>query len=129
MPVEIIVLGLSVVLLLVYILTQSQTLGLGRGQAWLMSPRDDQPEHLDKLSARAARMSRNFQETYPAFAALALALVVTGQAGGLGAAGAIVWFAARVVYIPLYLTGAPKLRTYAWMVSIIGLILMLIRLF
>jgi uncharacterized MAPEG superfamily protein len=35
---------------------------------------------------------------------------------------------ARVVYIPLYLAGVSYLRTLCWLVSIVGLALMLVRL-
>jgi uncharacterized MAPEG superfamily protein len=59
---------------------------------------------------------------------LALALAVTGQSGGSGALGALLWFGARIVYLPLYLLGVPWLRTVAYGVSLGGLILMLMRL-
>ena len=61
-------------------------------------------------------------------AALALALVVTGKTGGIAATGAWIWLIARLVYLLLYAGGVPALRTLAWLVSIIGLVLMLVRL-
>ncbi len=71
---------------------------------------------------------RNFVETYGAFVGLALALVVTGKAGGIGATGAWVWFWARVVYVPVFAAGIPAVRTLVWAVSIVGLVMMLIQL-
>jgi uncharacterized MAPEG superfamily protein len=38
------------------------------------------------------------------------------------------WFAGRVVYLPLYLLGVPWLRSAAYGVSLVGLILMFMRL-
>ena len=59
---------------------------------------------------------------------LALALAVTGRTGGMAATGAWVWLAARVVYVPLYAFGVPAVRTLAWCVSIVGRLMMLVRL-
>ncbi|WP_442580897.1 MAPEG family protein [Mesorhizobium sp. ASY16-5R] len=57
-----------------------------------------------------------------------MALVVAGKTGGLGATGAWIWLAARVIYFPIYATGVPVVRTLVWLVSIAGLLLMLIPL-
>jgi len=80
------------------------------------------------FAGRAARALRNFQETYPAFVALALALAIAGRTGGSGETGAWLWLIARIVYLPLYLLGIPYLRSLCWCVSILGLGLMLARL-
>ncbi len=80
------------------------------------------------MAGRAQRALDNLKESYPAFIALALALAVSGRTGGLGATGAMLWFVARVVYHPLYLFGVPYVRSFAWIASMLGLLLMLIRL-
>lgn len=129
MPTELMVLGASVVLLVVHVMLQGQTATRERGLEWNAGPRDGAEKPLGPLAGRAARALANYQETYPAFIALALGLAVTGQTGGLGAAGAIVWLVARLVYIPLYLLGVPYVRSLAWTVSMLGLLLMLIRFF
>jgi uncharacterized MAPEG superfamily protein len=59
---------------------------------------------------------------------MALALIATGQAGGLGAAGATIWILARIVYLPIYLMGVIYVRTGLWAISVIGLLMMLYRL-
>ncbi|WP_342360330.1 MAPEG family protein [Terrarubrum flagellatum] len=124
---EISVLGWSVLLLLVQIVAQTLSLVKDAGLGYAMSPRDANPAITD-LTKRLTHALRNFAETYAAFVGLALALVVTGKAGGLGATGALVWFWARVIYVPLFAIGVPGLRTAVWTVSIVGLVLMLIRL-
>ena len=70
----------------------------------------------------------NLLETYPAFIALALALTVTGKTGGLAATGAVLWLIARLAYVVVYAAGIPVIRTAIWFASIVGLVLMLIRL-
>ncbi|USU13184.1 MAPEG family protein [Sphingomonadaceae bacterium OTU29THOMA1] len=129
MPIELTLLGASTVLLFAHVMIQGQTATRDRGLDWNAGPRDGAAQPLGTLAGRAARALANFQETYPAFIALTLALAMTGQTGGSGAAGAILWFAARLAYIPLYLFGVRYLRSLAWLASILGLLLMLVRFF
>lgn len=124
---EITVLAWSVVLLLVQIILQAvSTYDLG---PYLLGPRDEKRESSNVFAGRLDRALKNLLETYPAFVALALGLAVTGKVGGIAATGAWLWLAARVVYLPLYAFGVPALRTLAWVVSFVGLLMMLYRLF
>lgn len=129
MPTELTLLGASTILLFAHVMIQGQTVTRDRGLAWNAGARDGEQPPLGPLAGRAARALANFQETYPVFIALALGLAVTGQTGGLGATGALLWFAARIVYVPLYLLGVPYVRSLAWAMSMLGLLLMLIRFF
>ena len=123
---EIAVLGWSVVLLLAQVLLQAvSTYDLG---PYLLGPRDDNRQSGNVMAGRLNRALENLLETYPAFVALALALAVTGKTGGIAATGAWVWLIARVVYVPLYAFGVPAVRTLAWVVSVVGLLMMLVRL-
>jgi uncharacterized MAPEG superfamily protein len=124
---EIRVLGWSVILLLVHIVIQALSLIKDGGLGYVMSNRDGEVG-ISLVTDRLTRGLRNFVETYGAFIALVVALAATGKVGGLGATGALVWFWARVVYIPVFAFGVPVARTGIWTVSIIGLVLMLIRL-
>jgi uncharacterized MAPEG superfamily protein len=124
---ELSVLGWSVVLLLLQVLAQA-TAASDLGPTYLFSPRDERRESRSVIAGRLARALNNLLETYPAFVALALGLIVAGKTGGLGATGAWVWIAARVLYVFIYATGIPVVRTLVWLVSIIGLLLMLVRL-
>ena len=99
------------------------------GGDYKAGPRDEARALRGVFAGRADRAFRNLLETFPAFAALALALVVTGRNGGLGALGAEVWVAMRILYVPLYFIQIPYLRSLVWFVSIFALVAMLVRLF
>lgn len=124
---ELLVLGWSTILLLVHVCLQGQLVTAERGLGWNAGARDGEQKPLGPLAGRAERASRNFLETYPAFVALALGLAVSGRSGGIGETGALLWIAARLVYIPLYLFGVPYLRSLVWLASILGLAFMLVR--
>jgi uncharacterized MAPEG superfamily protein len=124
---EIAVLGWSVGLLLLQVIAQASA-AADLGPRYLLGPRDEDRVSRSALAGRFARALRNLLETYPAFVALALALAVSGRSGGIGAAGAWLWLAARIVYVVFYAAGVPVLRTLAWFVSIVGLLMMLVRL-
>lgn len=124
---EIWVLGWSAVLLLLQVVAQAGTAG-DLGPAYLFSPRDEERKTASVISRRLDRALKNLLETYPAFIALALALVLSGKAGGIAATGAIIWLIARVLYVIVYAAGIPVVRTFIWLASIIGLVMMLIRL-
>ena len=127
LPTELTVLAWSVVLLLVHIVAQTLSLVKDGGLAYAMSNRDGEVA-ISLVTDRLTRGLRNFVETYGAFVGLSLALAATDKTGGLGAVGTLVWFWARVFYIPIFAAGVPVLRTGVWTVSVVGLVMMLIRL-
>ncbi|WP_061937728.1 MAPEG family protein [Aureimonas sp. AU22] len=127
LPTELVLLGWSVLLLVAQIMLQGQLATRERGLDWNAGARDGEAKPLGTHAGRAARSLANFQETYPAFVALALGLAVSGRTGGIGEWGAILWFVARIAYVPLYLLGIPYLRSLVWAASMLGLLLMLIR--
>ncbi len=117
----------GVVLLLVHIAAQVTSVTRERGSAWNAGPRDDGSAPTGKFAGRADRALRNFQETFPAFVLLVALLMLRDRADGIGLLGGLIWLAARVVYLPLYLAGVPRLRTLVWLVSLAGLMLMAVR--
>jgi uncharacterized MAPEG superfamily protein len=129
LPTEMVMLGISVVLLLAQLFLQSISSAVEVGGEYKAGARDDVRVVRGQIAGRAERAFRNLLETYPAFVALSLALVLTGRNGGYGALGAEVWVVARILYVPLYLFHIPFARSLAWFVSIFALVAMLIRLF
>jgi uncharacterized MAPEG superfamily protein len=128
LPTEIVMLGLGAVLLLLQMFLQSVASAVELGVGYKMGYRDDSRVVRSAIAGRADRAFRNLLETFPIFAALALALVVTGRNGGLGALGAQVWIVMRILYVPLYLIQIPFARSVVWFVSIFALVAMLVRL-
>jgi uncharacterized MAPEG superfamily protein len=80
------------------------------------------------VGARAARALANIQEALPVFRTLALLNLIVGTAAAMATTGALIFLIARIIYLPLYLSGVSVLRTLIWVVSWVGLIMMLIPL-
>lgn len=115
----------SVILGLVYVFFAATLATLQRGLQWNAGNRDGVPPPLNAHAARAERASRNFLETFPFFAAIALAVVVTKSGNAQTAMGAQIYFWARLVYLPVYVIGIPYLRSLVWAASFWGLLQML----
>lgn len=124
---EIWVLGWSAVLLLAQMIAQASA-GGDLGPKYLFSSRDEELKTSSVIARRLDRALKNLLETYPAFIALAVALAFTGKTGGIAATGAILWIICRVIYVVLYAAGIPVIRTLAWIASIVGLVMMAVRL-
>ena len=91
------------------------------GMKWNTGPRD---EEMPPLSARALRLKRaqdNLYETLPLFIGAVLIAHVAGQNGTLTHWGTAIYLAGRVVYVPLYAFGVRNVRSLVWMVSLVGL--------
>jgi uncharacterized MAPEG superfamily protein len=116
----------SCVLCLVQIVVASHASSLQRGYRWTASPRDTEIPPLTGVAGRLERVSRNFLETFPVFAAAALLVHVLGREGQLSAWGSVLYFAARVVYLPLYAAGVPIVRSLVWNVAFIGIVFLLL---
>jgi uncharacterized MAPEG superfamily protein len=75
---------------------------------------------------RSLRAHRNLVENLAPFAALVLVAHVAGKAGSGTALGAQLFFWARVVHAGAYLGGIVWLRTIAYAVSVVGMVLILL---
>ena len=53
---------------------------------------------------------------------------VAGRHNWLTQSGAILYFAGRLAYVPLYAWGIPVVRTLAWGVAMLGILFVLIGL-
>jgi len=96
---------------------------------WAAGPRDT-PMPITGMAARLERAFWNFAETFPFFAAAVLACAVAGKLGSpLTLWGAHLYLGGRIVYAPLYAWGVPMVRTLAWFVAMIGLVMVMAALF
>ena len=85
------------------------------GTEWNMGARDKTPlERRTALIGRLERAQRNFEESFPLFAAAALAVMVLGRSGELTRLAATAYVVARLLYVPLYAAGVPVIRSLVW---------------
>ena len=105
---ELTCLELSVVLWIVHVVLQALYGNVELQAGYLFTSRDKPPAPSGLLFGRSTRALANYVENLTPFVALALALIVTQRARGLGAT---IWIVARVVYIPLYLFDVVYART------------------
>lgn len=79
-------------------------------------------------AGRAQRAHHNMLENLVLFAALVLVAVVAQKTNDKTLLGAQLFFWARLAYAVIYLAGIPYLRTAAWLVSVIGLVIIFLQL-
>ena len=100
------------------------------GQVGLMplfGNREGMPE-IKGWGGRAVRAHRNMLESLVLFAALVLVVVASAKSNNMTVLGAQLFFWGRVAYAAIYVAGIGYLRTAAWAVSIIGLVLIFLQL-
>lgn len=96
-----------------------------RGVKWNLSPRDIPMPELPGVGGRVGRAFKNFMETFPFFIAAIIMVQITQMHSPISSAGAMIYFWARLIYVPLYAAGIPGVRTLVWVISMIGLIMVL----
>ena len=128
LPTELVVLTWGCILAFVHILAAVQAKTRQFGPKWNVGARDEELPPLNPVAGRLARAQANFFETFPIFiAAVILALSTEGIAapGQATDLGAWLWLGGRVAYLPLYAFGVPVVRSLAWTVSVVGIVLLL----
>ncbi|MEJ7935669.1 MAPEG family protein [Sphingobium sp. AN558] len=121
MPVEISIVAWAMVLLLVHIFAAAHVKTKQYGTTWNMGARDENLPPLDPVAGRLMRAQANFQETLPIAIVALIGVVVVGKTSELTALGGWIWLGARILYMPLYGLGIPKVRTLVWLTSLVGL--------
>ncbi len=81
------------------------------------------------VAGRLGRAPRTFVETFPLFAAVALAAHVSDTHNALTERGARLYLWARPAYVPLYATGVSLIRSLVWNVATLGIVLLVVALF
>jgi uncharacterized MAPEG superfamily protein len=125
MSVEMTVLAWGCILALVHILAAGQAKTRQYGKKWNVGPRDEALPEPAPIVGRLMRAQANFFETFP----IAIAAILIIEAAHLNnrwtAIGALLWLGARIVYLPLYALGIPVFRSLIFVVSLVGLIMVL----
>jgi uncharacterized MAPEG superfamily protein len=111
--------------ILVLIAVSGATLQVGLPT--LAGNREGLPE-MTGWAGRAARAHRNMLESLILFAVLVLVAHIVGVRNGMTLLGAQLFFWGRVAHAIIYIAGIPWLRTAAWAVSVVGLILIFLQL-
>lgn len=121
MAVELSILAWSMVLLLVHIFAAAHLKTRQYGATWNMGARDAKLPPLSPVAGRMVRAQVNFMETLPIAVVALIGVVLAGRTSDMTAMGGWIWLGARIVYLPLYGLGIPVVRTLTFVVSLIGL--------
>ena len=129
MRIEILTLIASIVLGLIHLIVATQAATKQRGLKWNLSSREQKVPELTGAAARLERAHKNFHESYIYFVALILLIQVMDRFSSLSLIGSQLYFWARVLYLPVYGFGIIYIRTALWVVSLLGIILLIAALF
>ena len=128
-PVEFQLLMAAVIIGLVQI-AWAATAGVGgeRTVAWLSGPRDE-PKPLSIVAGRLDRALKNFLETFPLFAVALISTYIAGKLGPLTLYGSALYVIARALYVPVYASGIPYVRTLVFVASVVGIVMVIAAFF
>ena len=90
---------------------------------YLFSSRDN-AQDTSEFFGRASRALSNLFETLPIFIGLVVISIIKGVDNS---SLALLWLISRTIYIPLYIFGINYIRTGAWAVALICLIMMSVK--
>jgi uncharacterized MAPEG superfamily protein len=124
---ELMLLAWAVILTLAQMLVAATGAASQYGPMTLFGNREGLPV-LTGWAGRAYRAHHNMLENLVLFAALVLIATVAGKTNSSTLLGAQLFFWARLAYAVIYLAGIPYLRTAAWLVSVIGLVMIFLQL-
>ena len=127
MTVEMTYLLWSVVLTLVLAVIAVTGAMLQVGLPTLAGNRENMPEFTGWVG-RATRAHRNMLESLVLFAVAIVVAKLVGVSNAMTVLGAMLFFWGRVAHAVIYILGVPWLRTAAWAVSIVGLLMILAQL-
>ncbi|MFT3966623.1 MAG: MAPEG family protein [Sphingobium sp.] len=125
MSTELIVLAWGCILGLVHIFAAGNAKTKQYGAKWNMGPRDGTLPEPQPLVGRLMRAQANYFETFPIMIAAVLIVSIAAVTSRWTAIGAVIWLVARIVYLPLYAAGVPALRSVVFLISLVGLLMVL----
>ena len=129
LAVELKLLGAAIIVGLVQLMWAAAAARAQQDLKWAAGPRDT-PMPVGGVAARLDRAFWNFAETFPFFAAAVLVCAVAGKLGTpLTVWGCGLYVIGRALYVPLYASGVPTVRTLVWAAAMAGLVMVLVALF
>ena len=112
----------TVLILFALLMFQGTLVPLNQGFGWGLGSRDAKQEYTD-LQGRTSRTVANHVEGMLLFIPLVAIVELAGLSSALTALGAGIYLIGRVAFAPLYLMGVPYLRSLAWGVAVLGIML------
>jgi uncharacterized MAPEG superfamily protein len=109
-------------ILLILVFVQGGLVPATHGLKWGLGPRDE-PRDPSVLQGRLGRIVANHLEGMAIFIPLVLIVELAGLSSGLTAAGAVIYAAGRAAFAVIYFLGVPVVRSAAWGVALIGLLM------
>lgn len=123
--IELRILAWGCLLALIHVFAAGRVRTKQYGTKWNMGARDEAVPPPNALVGRMERAQANFFETFPIVAAAILMIEATHRTSALTMLGAMLWLGARIIYLPLYAAGIPVVRSVAFMVSMVGIVMLL----
>ncbi|MBA4754402.1 MAG: hypothetical protein EPO45_14260 [Sphingobium sp.] len=121
MPIELTILAWAMILLMAHVFAAAHAKTRQYGAHWNMGARDESLPPLNAVAGRLTRAQANFQETLPIAIVALIGVVVAGRTSDMTALGGWIWIGARIAYLPVYALGIPMVRTLIFMISLVGL--------
>ena len=125
MAIELRILTFGALLLVVHIFTATRFKTMQYGRKWNVGARDEALPPPNSITGRTMRAQANFEETFPIAIVALLGVVLANRTSASTALGGWIWLGARIVYLPLYAFGIPVIRTVVFVISMVGLALVL----
>ncbi|MEO1553763.1 MAG: MAPEG family protein [Pseudomonadota bacterium] len=114
---------LTTLILFILLMLQGTLVPLNQGLAWGLGSRDAAQDK-SAFQARTARTIANHVEGMLLFVPLALIVERLQLSSTVTDWGAGLYLGGRIAFAPLYLLGAPYLRSAAWGISVLGIVLL-----
>jgi uncharacterized MAPEG superfamily protein len=115
---------------IVQVMLQAMEFRRVHGVPYANTAQDTPPAEPDSaLLGRLTRALRNLHETLPFFLGVVIILAYAGYSTKVTQISALVFAAARIIYLPLYAMGIPYLRGLVWTVSFVALIVLVVAAF
>jgi uncharacterized MAPEG superfamily protein len=124
---EMLLLLWAVALTFVQVLIAAQGAFMQVGLTPLAGNRDNLPA-IAGWAGRARRAHLNMVENMVLFVPLVFLVIAAGKSNQWTVLGAELFFWGRLAYALIYLAGFPWVRTVAWFVSVVGMVLMAFQL-